>query len=271
MTVNRTIEQVTLEQEFARAGLASEPLIQSGLVWAPPLIGEKQGAMLFDFSQEIEKRPSRRLAIDFADLSQGDDARILRFARKWGALGIDENGWRKPAPEYECESFASWRLLARRFHGLFRIDAALRDRGRCTDRQDWLDLSAGQDGYHATFAPPWAMKGHCHLTMAGTALEMFLLSAVSQFRVGPQLKWNGSKSRSLNLGAYQGPSNLAGIITMQAITIVAGARGLAFCFGCSRWFTPKRAGQKYCNKKRCKRAAWRESKRKNRRPEEAHT
>jgi hypothetical protein len=255
MTHKKTVSVVEM------SGLKTDRPMETGLVWAPPITEIGDGYLKYDPGTRKKQKPSPALLTSFVDLAEADDRAIGKFASRWGALGIDNDGWpvnRTPGEE----SMNAWRVLARRFRGAINLGCAF-NLDRPGTEQAWTESFDGEDRFR--LFKPWEEKSPYR-----TDLQMLLRSMIQRFRVMPRFWWNVERNHwQIDLDAY-GPSNLPGILVIQAMLLIADKDGLAVCSSCHRSYIPDRrpdpTRRNYCSRDDCrKRAAWKDAARERRR------
>jgi hypothetical protein len=229
--------------------------IQTAATFAPEVIGVQEGYLVWDANSSSLRRPSGvGLLAGFLELADADDDSVYRFAKKWGALNIDA----QPVPRLRSrEPISTWRDLASRVRAIQRLGINVDLERRGSD-QDWVTL--GEDP-----------KQRSTLTEARFALMNHVRLLVAKAHLQPRLYWDGKRKQWQIDFDSDGRSNLLAIIVLQLMIEVARNEGYAICSNCKRSYLPSRQpspGRKnYCDRKECKRAAWRNSKRRLRRTE----
>ena len=185
--------------------------------------------------------------------------------------------------ESNREPVEGWSQMAKRLQAGIRIGVALNN-GEVGYKEDWLILAAGRDSLEES--RPWNYKGGQKdklraLGILRTEFEGFMRAMILQFGVSPRFSWDRSRKDSsgewridfdaaYGIGAWEGMSNLGGILVFQAMMLIAD-RTFAICSNCHRPYStarrPSEGRRNYCELPECRRAAWKDSKRGLRRRE----
>ena len=244
--------------------------VQTGMLWAPPVVAIEHGYLVFNAATRIKKVTGSGLLPDFIDLAEADDASIFKYAKRWGALALDENGWpiqRFPEPHrrvdefevYQREPVSTWKFVARRFRAIRNLGASLNN-GKPGLEQDWLDLAPV--GYLTDFMKPWKVG----MDVIHTELQAAMRELIERYRVSTRFWWNKAVHQwQIDLDAG-GNSNLPGLLLINTMLEVADKDGFAICSACHRSYLPRRrpdpTRRNYCERDDCcRQAAWRDSKR----------
>jgi predicted RNA-binding Zn-ribbon protein involved in translation (DUF1610 family) len=222
---------------------------------------EKKGLCYDDPTNGTEwvKNPSIKLLAHFVGLAAESPEAILRFARRWGSLGLCQHRaggspllvrGHPPDPALGgeacrlllAEPLEAWRYYARLLHSLLTRAIALRKR-----RVLRLRTQRAHDEVRLFLRD-------CHwVTRYFGCLHPVLIVEGCRFDV--------------KLGGSFLTTGLPAALTSQLLFTLAGSAGLATCANCGKLFAPRRrpaAGQKaYCPN--CGiRAAWREAQQRRR-------
>ena len=220
-------------------------------------------------SRKLTGRPPSPDVLDrFVRLSDASDAAILSFAKRNGVLwlcqhdipcthnwvttmqpGDKEGCWPVGWP-YDCrEPLYRWREVARRFRAVLTLAACLHD-GRKTRREDWKAFESVE-----TEPPQWKVSTPVAFDRIHSWVNWLLRLAL----VHPQLSY-GSGKCEVKMGTGL---PLVGHLGVQLMLAVAKTDGLTICSECGQGYAPERKPNanrnRYCS--RCKRAAWKHSKR----------
>ena len=193
-------------------------------------------------------KPTRQLLSAFMGLATDDGARIGRFARRHGALGLCKHGL--PLGHYlrggktRCydqelsghvlrERLDSWRRLAAHAASIVKLAASLAE-GKPGSRHAW-----------AEFGSEWVIVGRAVHGLAITDVRegrARLARAVSiwlrQAEVVPSIDWD-AKQPSFGLTSQ----TLIGVIGVALLSTLLRSRALATCAACGQPYVPKRKPQ----------------------------
>lgn len=192
--------------------------------------------------------PTRQLLSEFIGLATDDGARIEKFARRHGALGLCKHGW--PLGHYlrsgqtRCydrelsghvlrERLDSWRRLAVHAASIMKLAASLAE-GKPGSRDAW-----------AEFGSEWLIAGWAVHALEVTDVRegrQRLARAVSillmQAEVVPRIEWDG-RQPSFGLTSH----TLIGVIGVALLSTLLRSRALATCAACGQPYLPKRKPQ----------------------------
>ena len=222
---------------------------------------------------------------EFAGLEDAPDERILRFARKWGVLGICRHGLpsshsRRCMPwggnsQSGKESVARWRYYSRRSRSLLLVASRLREPPRWTADGlpvfPWTPAELRPLAFDLGSVLLEAERGNTKESAAvfGPAEPTLLLLDVWQVLTNVVNEWLalGNVRPVLLLSEFAGGGRLRivlapfgkpwepefplfGVLGMQLAFAVSATRGLAFC-GCGKMFEPGRqpvgGARHYCD------------------------
>ena len=221
-------------------------------VRTPEVVDIEKGYLIWD-ARRVRTHWSTEAILDrFLKLAEADDEAIVQFAKRWGALAIDEEiagrlRFREP--------LSTWRDLASRAR-------VIRDLGiRVNMNREALGVDIGLDV--ALFRSP--------LAEARVALQLLMRRLVAKARLQPRLYWdNTTRQWQIDFDS-SGRSNLLAVILMRLMVEIVGGGGLVVCSNpdCKRAYKPKRLPSpgrpnNYCGRRQCQQAKWRNSKRKQR-------
>lgn len=209
----------------------------------------------------LSKAPSPRILDQFLLLKEANGETIFSFARRWGVLDLCKHGlpythdlekrkwgiprrWtcgptRIPDPRFgafsHCgfETLEEWRAWARRADAILKIAANLHANRRGRQR-DW-DVVANWHGEGL----PRPMKDD------GIDAEWYkLCDYVNEWgqlsQVSPHVSYEVSGLPEVRFGSGWAPGRLFGVIGLQLIARVSGARSMAVCSSCGCLFPPRR-------------------------------
>lgn len=256
--------------------------VDTAWVTAPSVRKLKDGFLFFDPAAHKRVRAPRDLLDRFlalADTESGEDRSVLQFARSYGALGVNSNGWHRESRleklflEYQRHAFESrgakamakyssllaegeshrepvsgWRRMAARLGAAIEVGIAL-NHGEIGDPGHWLVLAARRKSLSES--RPWEIVRGSR-DWGGTLMalrdefEMLMRTLILQFGVTLRFSWNAAAGEwkidldaGQGLGGWQGMGNLGGILVFQAMMRIAD-RAFAICCHCHRPYTPGR-------------------------------
>jgi hypothetical protein len=216
----------------------------SGVVLVPDKTELENDCLVWNPSGKFsEKTPDKDLIVQFSNLALTESLGILRFARKWGVLGICVHGL--PAShnselpfttQAECppctpsgsESIELWRRFARIARAMLSIATQLHNVRRGNEN-DWLVLLQG--GAESNLPTDIATERRLLKDAVNLWLELG--------NVRPRLEWDFDVAIVL---AYPLSSSLFGVLATQLPSFVARSEGLLTCASCGRSGTLSQLG-----------------------------
>jgi hypothetical protein len=220
------------------------PTRHSGIVLVPDEIKLEDDRLVWNPIGEFsEREPDKDLIVQFSNLALTESQGVLRFARKWGVLGICVHGLpashNSESPfitQDECppctpsgnEPIEQWRRFARLARAMMSIANQLHN-GRRGNEGDWLVLLQG--GAESTLPKDIATERRLLQDAVNLWLELG--------NVRPRLEWNLDVEIAL---AYPRSSSLFGVLATQLPSFVARSEGLLTCSSCGRSGTLSQLG-----------------------------
>jgi len=224
-----------------------------------PTVLSLEGQYLLSDANLISTRPSGAGLLDgFLSLADAEPGEVLKFARKWGALGIKRKA---TAGLRFLEPLAAWADLAVRFRALQRIGAEL-NRERVGAAGDWrtlgLDVPVAAEPYSAIEEARFGLMSHVGRLVREAGLY-------------PQLYWDKSNAQwQIEFSTFSS-TNLFAVLVLQLMVAIADKEGFALCCGCHKSYVPERQPsarrRNYCPSCRTAGVPFRDSKREQRRRE----
>lgn len=224
---------------------------------------------------------TRYLLLDFQKLADAPAEAVEAFARRWGVLelclhGLPAGIHRPPECDFRVhrgehrEPIFAWRRWAARAEAVVRAAMALHDE-QLVGREIW-EVLLPSDGDTSGDILGASFVGGIHGERALLANE--INNWLRWGRVVPYLEWLRSRSPTFALAVDAPLTAGSGLFAALAVSLAltaAAAHGLALCSSCGDPYTPARKPQSgrrhYCPA--CgRRAAWRESKRRNKAKEQ---
>jgi hypothetical protein len=195
--------------------------------------------------------PPANVLSDFLNLSTAED--VLKFARRWGILGLCEKhgfpGWHtihdndfgalkgRPCLPYVSngaygERIDYWLFLVQRARAILDVAARLH-----------LHQPGKEDDWMVILHPR-----HCEQSVAyqRRLLARLIDDWIRIGRVRPQFRWdNEQPTVELSCSLYSA-------IGLQLMSAASGQRGIGWCASCAQWFrtsgrAPKRSQRNYCD------------------------
>ena len=199
--------------------------------------------------------------------------RILRFATRWGPLGLCSTHGRPAEHTAECGSELTAQLMDPTWAGSERIDDWLRivtrsraimrvsidlHAGRPVSRERWADVAADE-----TYSP----RIESQQFVIGVVISQWLREG----RVAPVLWWGGREATKPTLAFTR--ATIFGVLALQlALTVASNSlasSSLNTCTNCGTPIARIRATRKgyraFCDRPDCQRARWRLAKKDQRR------
>jgi hypothetical protein len=223
--------------EVAIPGDPANRPMSTGQVWAPRVEVLVDGCLIYDPLRCCKAKAGGALLSQFLDLCDAADEKVLRYARRYGALGL---GRRDESDIHRfLEPVTIWRGLAHQFRALLNIGAKLNQSTRPT-RDDWMELDGTR--YERGLVPkPWEFTGREGAYLARHELQILLRSLIDRFKVRPRIWWNHQINQwQIDLDSAGPSSNLPGLLTIQLMLTLADKDGFAVCSACHRSYIPKR-------------------------------
>lgn len=261
---------------YSQARLYAVPedieLIGDRLVWSV-----KEEFLHDEISNALlrKKRSDPELLSRFTKLADAPPSRILKFARRWGVLGIckhlvpythnrpplfrgEKRFWCTPTRNEDgkfWEPIDAWHAYSRQMQSMLRVAANLHQ-GRPGEVKDWniiYDLGPTGDGDGLG-------------RYVNSDRHFFTLIVNFWIKVGsvrPNFSWSGDAA------FVSFDTHLFGALVGQLLTLVSRTKGLGFCSGCGDPFIPVRRRPKADQRNYCvtcgRKAAWRDAQRDRRR------
>jgi hypothetical protein len=246
----------SLSEPTARSDGRKDRPVQTGEVFAPKVIALEGDHLLCDANRNSINAPGAGLLEGFLKVADAEPDEILKFARKWGALGIRM----KPAPGLRShEPVAAWSDLAIRFRALHRIGAEL-NRGSIGAARDWRALGSRR---------PAANRTYTALEEARFSLISIMGRLVRDAKLCPRLYWNKSTEQwQIDFDTHS-RTNLFAVLVFKLMVVIADKEGCAICSGCHETYFPEKqpsvGRRNYCKGCRLNGVPFRDSKRDQRR------
>jgi hypothetical protein len=234
----------------------------------------------------------RGLLRQFEQLADASGDRIVKYARRWGILGLCRHGLpmgfrRSGYPwwhEDECalglymdygdggtfwEPLEGWRHWARQARGLLGIAASHRD-GRLGRDEDWRAVR--EWGNLNAMTGLWTVevdKETGELTRVPETPPQSRWPRTLDWERSELIHWVtdwlrlanvtlGLRSAGSGLRVVLDCNGLFGALAIQLVLVVGHSRGIAFCAHCSRPFLPAGSSgggkRRYCDRDECKKA-----------------
>jgi hypothetical protein len=225
-------------------------LMQPGRLRAPKTMSLNGDRLAWDrLSEDRTPLPSKDLLEDFWQLSHtGKPADYLRFARRWGPLGLCEDHGKPCTHASDChpretkyiysEPLSGWQDYAKKFEAAVWVAYKNTEKEKCTP-EEWHLVGGSGDAWHVSAQ---ALK-----------LAETVNTWLRDGDVRPQVKLEGKPLPYIQAGLGGYP--LFGTLTWLLAEYIFSDRKLAFCYGCLRPFhpgkkTPKKGQKSWCP--RCK-------------------
>src|SRR5947209_4956390 len=224
----------------------------------------------------LRKKPSDpELLVRFTKLADAPPAEILKFARKWGVLGIckhllpythnppplfrgEKRFWCTPMRNEDREFWEpidAWHVYSRQMQSMLRIAANLHQ-DRPGELNDWnilYDLGPAGNGCGQGL----------YLIDDRHMLAVLVNFWIKVGNVRPTFSWSGDTT------FVSFDTHLFGALVGQLLTFVSRTKGLGVCSGCGDTFIPVRRRPKADQRNYCvkcgRKAAWRDAQRDRRR------
>jgi hypothetical protein len=236
--------------EAELGGITSDRPMQAGVSYVPVDMELHDGAIHWNLDRVKEVRPGAGLLVDFVQLSDWEEKRILEYARKWGVLGICCHHLPCSHSNYpfggqfgvqSCRPFSShrrgylsadpiedWRRLSRRVRAVQDLGAHL-NQGKTGAKLDWTLVTSND----------WIKSEKRTVAEGRLALAQELNNCLSIGQVRPGVSWDRKKGQwQIEFGAHSVP-NLFGLISLNLLLSISG-RDLVICSSCPRSYVPQR-------------------------------
>jgi hypothetical protein len=238
--------------------------------WIVPNVVEREGKkLLWRATAGEEKRvhPGRELIEDFIRLHDASLDQIVKYAKRWGALGLCSHGLPanhsypsfvskvedlpyicEPVPAkqrsgYSEEPLEKWCAFSKQAYGLLNIAARLH-KNELVEPKDWEFI-------FPVFAVPSAIGSRAEALQSERHRVAYVVQRwLSLGAVRPRFTWEGLTPTFELGGPTVKGTGLFGALAVQLLLIISRIDGLALCSGCAiPYIPPKRpqAGRRnYC-------------------------
>lgn len=259
------------------AGIVPDKPFQSGKVFVPSDVSLGDGVLEWSLSSPKWIAPGTGMLQRFLDLHTADDADILKYARKWGVMGLCKHDL--PASHMNvmfgiqygtkpCE----W--MIRGHESLTFIESLNVWRMYSSAAAAIVDIAAHLN--HGK-KPPADLFGRLLFRASlGSSdprreIELEMSGWLSVGQCGPSFYWQQNLSRwQISLGSNALP-NLFGSLALKLMLAVSNTEGMAFCSLCPRSYMvskrPNPNRNNYCPACRNTSDMWAELKRRQRKRE----
>lgn len=170
----------------------------------------------------------------FVSLPSGTDAAIVRFARRYGPLGLCAHGApasHSPHCRPVCdESLEDWRFYSRSALAMLRIGAAIALE-RLPDAADWQALYKKS----GRVAPWWHRDINTEKSALEDVLNEWLSYAMPRFEVNWPLTPHSRPALEM------APAGMAGALVLQLVLRVGRKDTMAACDNCGALYSSQRA------------------------------
>jgi hypothetical protein len=249
------------------------------ILWVPRVVWTDGEFLLFNTGIEDEKEAAPLIFHQFLRLDAGDPEQIASFAGRWGVLGIcDQHGLpvghplrhgmisgercepkkvKRKGEYWFAEPISVWRRISEKSAALIRVARKIEERNP-GEMEEWETISGHLD-----------LDNKIRLNL-NTAKD-FLARAVQDWLeiggVQPRFDWDRERGNwMLRHDIPGGPWNLFGWLALRLAIEITGGR-FAVCSNCGREHhvarLPSAGKPSYCTSEECRRALWRNNKRKN--------
>jgi hypothetical protein len=235
------------------AGIQNDRPMQSGICYVPEKIELDSGNILYLGGTLKEVRPGVGMLARFVDLHHQRDEEILKYAKKWGVLGICKHSlpcshtqfaysilaprhknaeWCMPRAvpgrkHWYADPIEVWRLLSKQMATFQQLGAEL-NQDRPGDETVWRILPGN------LASRPWRSVSSARKFLA---LLLNLWLEIGQVR--PVIDWSTEKAGwQLSFNAVSIP-NLFGFLAFNLVLSIS-RRELAFCSSCRKSYPPDR-------------------------------
>ena len=227
--------------------------VRPGFLWVPSDVCIQGDRLTWTTRVPIsEVQPANGFLDAFLSLHKQPDPAILRFAKKWGLLGVCDHdlpcshNWppnnypERPTCMPRCEKrdlitwywepLSVWRGISKHMSTLLTITAQARQ-GKKGQREDWLILTSGtwRD------PPPWEQTPAWALNYIQDKVNHWLMMG----QVNPSIHFDEARKASLRLDSKGWPG-LFGELSIRLMLAVTGVDGLPLCYECGRAFLPRK-------------------------------
>ena len=264
--------------EWGTAGLTNDegqldrPLENAS--WPVPLYIRLGGGMLFwewdtwrgdQLSPTPSSYPGYELLQQFLNLADAPAEQILRYALRYGVLGICEHDLpsshnptckplsRDPDHHFHYEPIEAWRRFSGEARALLNI-AAMLHHGKPGADEDWAAFSAATGRRRPiprSEHPSGYLPGLDWTSNEVEAVAERVNEWLSMSNIRPHFRWYAVESiPSIRLATETSQHGLFAALAIQLMLAISRADGLAICSACSNSYFPKRrprVGQRhYC-------------------------
>jgi hypothetical protein len=252
------IERIELREGNLLWYLGKEKVVPQGIAFSGNL-----ARRAIRIRQQAE-HDGRGVLDEFVELAEGNDSKILEYARTWGVLELCQHGlpymhgrphehfrlpppdpaFRRRKPTSKClplgiERLAVWRFFSRQANALLRIAASLQQE-KLGDSSDWalvLRDRVSPKGNVESHRDCWADVVDSWMTLGDVRPHIDLISH--------SITW--------------ARTDLFGELAVQLALVGVRADGQVHCTNCGRVYAPRkqivRGGVHYCPDRRCQKVA----------------
>ena len=227
--------------------------------WIAPNIVEREGEkLLWRATPGKEKRvhPGRELIEDFIRLHDSPPDQIVKYAKRWGVLGLCSHGLPashsfpsfvskievcEPVPAkrgsgYSEESLEKWRDFSKQADGLLNIAAQVH-KGLRVRPEDW-------EVVFPLFATPSTTETHFEALQPERHRIAYVVQRwLALGAVRPRFTWEGLTPTFELGGPTDKGAGLFGALAVQLLLIISCIDGLAHCSGCGKPYIPSKRPQ----------------------------
>jgi hypothetical protein len=222
--------------------------------------------------------PKPEMFDSFLGLWDSPDSAIVRFAKKWAPLRVNDDF--SPSLMTGREPLQLWRFLSRRVYSVVQISAKL-DSGETPADADWYDLSsdlisitASDSPTHFYTFPDWSLReplpdksGVSWDRRLNASRQKDIIAAeidevwLEKFPSRPTLSYGDDNAFEIQMRFSYG--NLLPFIALQMALTVAGVNRFFSCSACGKLYvrkeqrTPNKGQSNYCSAEACKKEALR--------------
>ena len=237
-------------------------------------------SLMYDMTRPKEKEATPLIFHEFLRPNPDDPQQIVRFAGRWGALGIcSQHGMpvghpiqggmlpahcepthvRVDGANWFAEPLSKWKRICEKSSVLIRVARKIQQHNP-GEQEEWEMIQGHLDPY-------LLKRGRHRLNESRQNLGIAVQDWLEIGRVRPSFQWDfEDKDWIMRPDVPSGPWGLFGWLALRLAIEIRGGR-FAVCSNCGTEHHVQRlpsAGKpNYCGSKECRRALWRNNKRKH--------
>jgi hypothetical protein len=243
------------DKKLEFGGIDPDRSLQAGFSYVPERIELNEGALIYSNWSSKKVRPGPGLLEDFVQLYRSSDEEILKYARRWGVLGICEHGLPSshnsetgPAGCFPneldkgwlwfTEPVERWRYFSRKFSAIQYVGAYL-NQDKLGDEVDWELIERPRVYLNQNFEPRQRPRFPADLAEGRLLLARELNKLIRIGQVRPGVAWDEKKAHWQITLEADSLLNLFGLVGLSLVQSIC-RQDLVICSACGNSYKPKR-------------------------------